>query len=161
MGDIQSQAYYDATLRQPPHCYFTYTAILEANGTDQTQVLLPMPTEAALMASLTVSSPSASATVNNTDVEPALEVRFSEPTTVRAWVQWSNRSCAIDLTRGPVLWREGRFNLSAMSVGGELNWVHVNIEARWSPGGCHGTWTSDIVAVPGVNAYPGEWFVVC
>lgn len=148
-----------AAYGRPIPCFFTYDVLVEPIPGNRTQVLLPMPPNPELLGDLRVSPPSSTASVNETGSEPALEIRFSERTTVYGSFR-SERPCRIELTRGPELSNEGDFNLSITSLAGNLSYVHVSVEAYWASS-CTGTWDADVVATPVATRYPGEWNVRC
>jgi len=142
---------------------FTYEVVFEPNGTGRARIALPMPTEESLLADLTISPASASVTVSRSGLEPALDVEFSERTTLRASFSGYRASFAPDLSQtsdtrcAP---DSCSSTLVMTGVQGNVSEVHVHLSAVWSSTCVGQSWLLDAYVGVGSRSYPGSWQTV-
>ena len=139
---------------------FTYEAVFETNGTDRARVSIPVPTDETLISDLAVSPASASVTVNRSGPEPALDVEFSERTTLRSSFSGYRASFAPDLSQtSDTNCAPGSCSSTLVMTGlqGNVSEVHVHLSAVWSSMCTGQSWQLDAYVGVGPRSYPGSW----
>jgi len=135
---------------------FRYSATLEFNGSGVVRVSLPIPVEERLLEGIQVTGSSSTLTLNRSSAEPALDVTFSDPTSVS--VEFRGRTPPdqfqpANLTRNDQ--RGSTFSLEVLA--GDVTSVHVELQASWRRT-CHlRSWDQDVWIARGNSDYPGQW----
>ncbi len=146
---------------------FSYTVTLTSDAPGTVRVSLPVPADESLLASLELS-PGATAAMNRTGGEPALDVTLAGTTTVRVSATLYRYAGPYDMTRmdsqESCMYVQRRCNatVSMHVLSGSIGQVRVVAHADWS-GSCGYTdWSLDAIVFPGEWEYPATYLMaVC